>query len=145
MPRTFSGTFPGTFPGTFSGHITRHIVCDIVYDIVYDVAYDIVYYIIYDMLCCPPVLTVVWQDTLCLVALYPFRMEPLEDFDQLTDFDMACGDDGTSGLPPSFQPFMLPGRKRSWQGPADSVLPPRGQKQHNSAIPAVRGSRRCSC
>ncbi len=45
------------------------------------------------MLCCPPVLTVVWQDTLCLVAPYPFRTEPLEDFDPLTDFDMACGDD----------------------------------------------------
>ena len=74
------------------GHITRHIVCHIVYDIVYDVVYDIVYDIIYDILCCPPVLTVVWQDTLCLVAPYPFRMEPLEDFDPLTDFDMTCGD-----------------------------------------------------
>ncbi len=33
------------------------------------------------------------QDTLCLVAQYPFRMEPLEDFDPLTDFDMMGGDD----------------------------------------------------
>ena len=34
-----------------------------------------------------------WQDTLCLVAQYPFRMEPLEDFDPLTDFDMTGGND----------------------------------------------------
>ena len=33
------------------------------------------------------------QDTLCLVAPYPFRLEPLEDFDPLTDFDMTGGDD----------------------------------------------------
>ena len=75
------------------GHITRHIVCHIVYDIVYDVVYDVVCDVIYDILCCPPVLTVVWQDTLALVAPYPFRMEPLEDFDPLTDFDMTGGDD----------------------------------------------------
>ena len=55
--------------------------------------YDIVCDVIYDILCCPPLLTVVWQDTLCLVAPYPFRMEPLEDFDPLTDFDMTGGDD----------------------------------------------------
>jgi hypothetical protein len=30
---------------------------------------------------------------LCLVAPSPFGMEPLEDFDPLTDFDMTCGDD----------------------------------------------------
>jgi hypothetical protein len=35
----------------------------------------------------------VWQDTLALVAPYPFRVEPLEDFDPLTDFDMTGGDD----------------------------------------------------
>ncbi len=64
---------PGTLPRDFAyiwlcpGHITQHIVCDIVCDIVY----DIVYYI----LCCPPCLTAVWQNTLCLVAQYPFRME----------------------------------------------------------------------
>ena len=33
------------------------------------------------------------QDTLCLVAPYPFRLEPLDDFDPLTDFDMTGGDD----------------------------------------------------
>ena len=33
------------------------------------------------------------QDTLCLVAPYPFRLEPLEYFDPLTDFDMTGGDD----------------------------------------------------
>ena len=38
-------------------------------------------------------MTVVWQDTLALVAPYPFRVEPLEDFDPLTDFDMTGGDD----------------------------------------------------
>ena len=30
---------------------------------------------------------------LCLVAPYPFRLEPLADFDPLTDFDMTGGDD----------------------------------------------------
>ena len=33
------------------------------------------------------------QDTLCLVAPYLFRLEPLADFDPLTDFDMTGGDD----------------------------------------------------
>ena len=33
------------------------------------------------------------QDTSCLVTPYPFRLEPLEDFDPLTDFDMTGGDD----------------------------------------------------
>ncbi len=33
------------------------------------------------------------QDTLCLVAPYPFRLEPLEDFDPLVDFDMTGGND----------------------------------------------------
>ena len=33
------------------------------------------------------------QDTLCLVAPYPFRVEPLEDFDPLSDFDMTGNDD----------------------------------------------------
>ena len=62
---------------------------DIAYDIAYDVVYDVVCDVIYDILCCPPVLTVGWQDTLALVAPYPFRVEPLEDFDPLTDFDMT--------------------------------------------------------
>ena len=30
---------------------------------------------------------------MCLVAPYPFRLEPLEDFDPLVDFDMTGGDD----------------------------------------------------
>jgi hypothetical protein len=33
------------------------------------------------------------QDTLCLVAAYLFHLEPLEDFDPLTDFDMSGGND----------------------------------------------------
>ncbi len=33
------------------------------------------------------------QDTMCLVTPYPFRLEPFEDFDLLTDFDMTGGDD----------------------------------------------------
>ncbi len=74
-------------------HIVYEIVYDIVYDIIYDIVYDIICDVTYDILCCPPVLTVVWQDTLCLVAPYPFRMEQLEDFDPLTDFDMTGGDD----------------------------------------------------
>jgi hypothetical protein len=32
---------------------------------------------------------------LCLVAPYPFRLEPLEDFDPLVDFDMTGGGDVT--------------------------------------------------
>ena len=38
-------------------------------------------------------LTLLLQDTLCLVAPYPFRLEPLEEFDPLSDFDMTGGDD----------------------------------------------------
>ena len=30
---------------------------------------------------------------MCLVAPYPFHLEPLEDFDPLTDFEMTGGDD----------------------------------------------------
>ena len=30
---------------------------------------------------------------MCLVAPYPFRLEPLEEFDPLSDFDMTGGDD----------------------------------------------------
>ena len=30
---------------------------------------------------------------MCLVAPYPFRLEPLEEFDLLSDFDMTGGDD----------------------------------------------------
>jgi hypothetical protein len=33
------------------------------------------------------------QDTLCLIAPYPFRLEPLDEFDPLSDFDMTGGDD----------------------------------------------------
>ncbi len=33
------------------------------------------------------------QDTLCLIAPYLFHLEPLEDLDQLTDFDMTGDDD----------------------------------------------------
>jgi hypothetical protein len=33
------------------------------------------------------------QDTLRLVAPYPFRLEPLDEFDPLSDFDMTGGDD----------------------------------------------------
>jgi hypothetical protein len=47
-------------------------------------------------------LLLLWQDTLCLVAQYPFRMKPLEDFDLLTDFDMTGGDDVWFALPQLF-------------------------------------------
>ena len=58
------------------------------------IAYDIVYDIVYEMLSCPlSDLNTFLQDTLCLVAPYPFLLVPLEDFDPLTDFDMTGGDD----------------------------------------------------
>ena len=45
-------------------------------------------------ICCgTPILTLLVQDTLCLVAPYPFRLEPLEEFDPLSDLDMTGGDD----------------------------------------------------
>ena len=69
------------------------IVCDILfsistYRIRYRTRYRIRYRIRY-IFSSPPLM----QDTLCLVAPYPFRLEPLEDFDPLSDFDMTGGDD----------------------------------------------------
>jgi hypothetical protein len=72
---------------------THNIVYDIVCNIVYDVVYDIVCDIIYDVNIVHVWVPFVFQDTLCLVAPYPFRLEPLEDFDPLVDFDMTGGDD----------------------------------------------------
>ena len=87
----------------------QHIGYDIVYDIGYDIVYDLVcdifisistYSIRYRTQSCTryriryifsslPLM----QDTLCLVAPYPFRLEPLHEFDPLSDFDMTGGDD----------------------------------------------------
>ncbi len=47
---------------------------------------------VYDLLICP-FLNPQLQDTLCLVAPYPFRLEPLGEFDLLSNFDMTGGDD----------------------------------------------------
>jgi hypothetical protein len=69
-----------------------------VYDIVYDTIYDVVCtmsftHIVNNIYCCSILIVPLLQDTLCLVAPYPFRLEPLEDFDPLVDFDMTGGDD----------------------------------------------------
>ncbi len=57
--------------------------------IVYDIVF--VYYIVYTHL--SSLLNHLMQDVLCLVAPYPFRLEPLHEFNPLTDFDMTGGDD----------------------------------------------------
>ena len=33
------------------------------------------------------------QDCVCLVAPYPYRLQPLEDFDPIGDLDISCGGD----------------------------------------------------
>ncbi len=72
---------------------TSDIVCDIVYDIVYDVVCEVVCDVVYDVAVVHISFPFCLQDTLCLVAPYPFRLEPLEEFDPLVDFDMTGGDD----------------------------------------------------
>jgi hypothetical protein len=61
------------------------------YDIVgqHTISYTMVYTIYFFA----PFLNPQLQDTLCLVAPYPFRLEPLEDFVPLFDSDMTGGDD----------------------------------------------------
>ena len=64
---------------------------NIIYDIVYRIVYDIVYDTFYTYL--SSLLNHLLQDVLCLVAPYPFRLESLDEFNPLTDFDMTGGDD----------------------------------------------------
>jgi hypothetical protein len=52
----------------------------------YTISYTIHFYLL-------PEFTVARYDTLCLVAPYPFRLEPLDEFDPLCDFEMTGGDD----------------------------------------------------
>jgi hypothetical protein len=58
--------------------VLHYIVPDIVYDIVYDILLDDIK------------LMLLVQDCVCVVvAPYPFRIEPLEDFDPIGDSDVA--------------------------------------------------------
>jgi hypothetical protein len=41
----------------------------------------------------PPFLSLLLQDTLCLVAFYPFPLDPFEEFGPLSDFDLIGGGD----------------------------------------------------
>ncbi len=59
---------------------------DIVPDIVYDIVYDI------DLNAINLMMLLV-QDFVCVVAPYPFRIEPLEDFDPMGDLDVTGGGD----------------------------------------------------
>jgi hypothetical protein len=54
-----------------------------------------------------PCLNLMLPDTLCLVAQYPFLLEPLEEFDPLSDFDMTGGDDVCYALQ-QFVSFVQP-------------------------------------
>ncbi len=58
------------------------IVLDIIYNIVYDIGLDII------KLMMLPV-----QDCVCVVASYPFRIEPLEDYEPIGDLDVTGGGD----------------------------------------------------
>ena len=57
------------------------------------ISYTMSYTTSHTICCGTTILTLLVQDTLCLVAPYPFRLEPLEEFDPLSDFDMTGGDD----------------------------------------------------
>jgi hypothetical protein len=66
----------------------RRSTYDIVYNNVYDIVYDIVNNVLFI-----PFLNSRSQDTFCLVASYPFHLEPLDEFDLPSDFDITGGDD----------------------------------------------------
>ena len=55
--------------------------------------YDIVYYIVYDIVYIMLTLHFRVQDCVCLVAPYPYRLQPLEDFDPIGDLDISGGGD----------------------------------------------------
>ena len=59
-------------------------------DIVPDIVYDIVYDIISDDI---KLMMLFVQDCVCVVAPYPFRIEPLEDIDPIGDLDVTGGGD----------------------------------------------------
>jgi hypothetical protein len=60
------------------------------HDIVPDIVYDIVYDIILDDI---KLMMLLVQDCVCVIAPYPFRIEPLEDFDPIGDLDVTGGGD----------------------------------------------------
>ena len=57
---------------------------------IYDIVYNIVYDIILDDI---KLMLLLVQDCVCVVAPYPFRIEPLEDFDPIGDLDVTGGGD----------------------------------------------------
>ena len=59
------------------------------YTISYTILYTISYIILDDM----KLMLLLVQDCVCVVAPYPFRIEPLEDFDPIGDLDVTGGGD----------------------------------------------------
>jgi hypothetical protein len=56
----------------------HYIVPDIVYEIVYDIGLDII-----------KLMMLLVRDCVCVVAPYPFRIEPLEEFDPIGSLDVT--------------------------------------------------------
>jgi hypothetical protein len=59
------------------------------YTILYMISYTISYIILDEM----KLMLLLVQDCVCVVAPYPFRIEPLEDFDPIGDLDVTGGGD----------------------------------------------------
>jgi hypothetical protein len=60
----------------------------------HDIIPDIVYYMIYNIILDDiKLLMLLVQDCVCVAAPYPFRIEPLEDFDPIGDLDVTGGGD----------------------------------------------------
>ncbi len=78
---------------SFPGQNTQVLVYHMLYCIRYSIRYRIRNSIQYSIKPLFLTLSTFLQDTLCLATPYPFLLEPLKDFDLLTDFDMTGGDD----------------------------------------------------
>ncbi len=84
-------SIPPTIFGTKIHRYILYIVPDIDtiivlhwHDIVPDIVYNIVYDIILDDI---KLMMLLVRDCVCVVAPYPFRIEPLEDFDPIGDLE----------------------------------------------------------
>jgi hypothetical protein len=90
---TILSIFRATVFGTRIHRYILYIIPDI-YTIIVLYLHDIVPDIVYDIILDDIKLTMLFvQDCVCVVALYPFRIEPLEDFDPIGDLDVTEGDD----------------------------------------------------